>query len=209
MLNGGALVAIAVGILYEAALRLLEPAPVVGPTMVAVAAGGLLVNLVGLAVLHGGRDQDLNLRGAWLHVLSDALGSVGALLAGGLAWGWGWTWADPVASALIALLVLRASWSLLDEAVHVLMEGVPAHIDVGAVRGAIAGTTGVRDVHDLHVWTITSGMVAMSGHVVADGTVPSEALLRSLAGTLRARFGIAHTTLQIEPADFEEEPLHP
>jgi len=141
--------------------------------------------------------------------VSDALGSVGALVAGGLVWAYGWTWADPLASAVIALLVLRASWALLDEAVHVLMEGAPAHIDVDAVRAALCGTPGVREVHDLHVWTITSGMVAMSGHVVVDGTVEAPDLLRTLADNLRTRFDIAHTTIQIEPSGFEEGPLHP
>jgi cobalt-zinc-cadmium efflux system protein len=177
--------------------------------MMGVAAGGLVVNLLGLAVLAGGRHQDMNLRGAWLHVLSDALGSVGALVAGALVWWKGWTWADPVASAAIALLVLRASVALLNEAVHVLMEGAPAHIDVDAVRAAMLGTPGVRAVHDLHVWTITSGMVAMSGHVVMDGTVAGESLLATLAAGLRARFRIGHTTIQIEPVDFVEEGFHP
>lgn len=207
--NGGALVAIAVGILWEAGSRLLEPAVVAGPLMMGVAAGGLLVNLVGLAVLHGGRDQDMNLRGAWLHVLSDALGSLGALVAGGLVWAYGWSWADPVASAAIALLVLRASWSLLQEAVHVLMEGAPPHIDVDAVRAAMTGTPGVREVHDLHVWTITSGMVSMSGHVVLDGTVDGHDLLPVLVASLRERFGIAHTTIQIEPVECADDALHP
>ena len=151
--NGGALIAIAVGIVYEAVVRFMSPAAIEGPAMMVIAAGGLLVNLVGLAVLHGGRDQDLNLRGAWLHVLSDALGSVGALAAGGLVWWRGWTWTDPLASAIIAVLVLRSSWRLLDEAVHVLMEGAPAHIDVDELRRTVCATPGVRGVHDLHVWT--------------------------------------------------------
>jgi cobalt-zinc-cadmium efflux system protein len=210
VLNGGALIAIALGILWEAWQRLSAPAPIEGPLMMGVAAGGLVVNLIGLAVLAAGRHGNLNMRGAWLHVLSDALGSVGALAAGVAVWAAGWTWADPVASALIALLVLHASWSLLDEAVHVLMEGAPAHIDVDNVRAAMLGTAGVRDVHDLHVWTITSGLVAMSGHVVVDGAVEGPELLRALAVVLRARFGIAHTTIQIEPPGFEEEAgLHP
>lgn len=207
--NGGALIAIAVGIVYEAVVRLMSPAAIEGPAMMVIAAGGLLVNLVGLAVLHGGRDQDLNLRGAWLHVLSDALGSVGALAAGGLVWWRGWTWTDPLASAIIAVLVLRSSWRLLDEAVHVLMEGAPAHIDVDELRRTVCATPGVRGVHDLHVWTITSGMVAMSGHVVADGSVDGPTLLRRVADVLRARFGIGHTTIQVEPEGFEEEGIHP
>ncbi|MDP2315835.1 MAG: cation diffusion facilitator family transporter [Pseudomonadota bacterium] len=209
VVNGGALVAVALGILWEAAQRLSDPAPVVAPVMMAVAAGGLVVNLLGLAVLAGGRHQDMNLRGAWLHVLSDALGSVGALVAGALVWWKGWTWADPVASAAIALLVLHASYALLNEAVHVLMEGAPAHIDVGEVRAVMCGTPGVQAVHDLHVWTITSGMVAMSGHVVVDGTVDGHELLGTLAASLRSRFSIGHTTIQLEPVDFVEEGFHP
>jgi cobalt-zinc-cadmium efflux system protein len=209
VVNGGALVAVAIGILWEAWQRLAEPAPVVGPLMMAVAAGGLVVNLLGLAVLAGGRHQDMNLRGAWLHVLSDALGSVGALVAGALVWWKGWTWADPVASAAIALLVLHASWALLNEALHVLMEGSPPHIDVDLVRSAMCGTPGVHTVHDLHVWTITSGMVAMSCHVVVDGTVDGHELLGTLAASLRSRFEIGHTTIQIEPLDFVEEGFHP
>jgi cobalt-zinc-cadmium efflux system protein len=209
VVNGGALIAIAVGILYEAAVRLASPAPVTGPLMMGVAAGGLVVNLIGLAVLHRDAEGDLNLRGAWLHVVSDALGSAGALAAGAAVWAFGWTWADPVASAAIALLVLRASWSLLDEAVHVLMEGAPSHVDVDAVRAALCGADGVQGVHDLHVWTITSGMVALSGHVVVAPGVDQPALLRTLADSLRARFGIAHTTLQLEPPGFVEDGLHP
>ncbi len=209
VVNGGALVAVALGILWEAWHRLADPQPVIGPLMMGIAAGGLVVNLVGLAILAGGRHQDMNLRGAWLHVLSDALGSVGALVAGALVWWRGWLWADPVASAAIALLVLHASWALLNEAVHVLMEGAPAHIDVNEVRAAMCGTPGVRAVHDLHVWTITSGMVAMSGHVVVDGTVDSLELLATLAESLRARFSIGHTTIQIEPPGFVEEGFHP
>lgn len=209
VVNGGALVAVAIGILWEAWQRLAEPAPIAGPLMLGVAAGGLVVNLVGLAVLAGGRHQDMNLRGAWLHVLSDALGSVGAMIAGALVWWKGWFWADPVASAAIALLVLHASWALLNEALHVLMEGTPPHIDIDQLRSAMCATPGVQAVHDVHVWTITSGMVAMSGHVVMDGTVDSHALLATLATSLRVQFSIGHTTLQLEPEDFVEEGFHP
>ncbi len=210
--NGAALLAIAVGILWEAAGRLSQPVVVDAPVVVGVAAGGLLVNLAGLALLHGDREAGHNLRAAWLHVLSDALGSAGALLAGGLAWGFGWTWADPVASVLIALLVLRGAWVLLDEAVHVLMEGAPAHIDVDAVRAALQSVAGVRGVHDLHVWTITSGQVSLSAHVAVAADAPPGATLHALVATLRDRFGIRHATLQLEPPDFEEpdtEELHP
>ena len=211
-MNGAALLAIAVGILWEAAGRFSAPVPVEAPVVVGVAAGGLLVNLAGLALLHGDREAGHNLRAAWLHVLSDALGSAGALLAGGLTWAFGWGWADPLASVLIALLVLRGAWRLLDEAVHVLMEGAPAHIDVEAVRAALHGVPGVRGVHDLHVWTITSGQVSLSAHVAVDTGVAPGATLHALSGALRERFDIRHATLQLEPPDFEDahtEELHP
>jgi cobalt-zinc-cadmium efflux system protein len=222
-LNGAALLLISGGVLYEAWERLRAPPPVAGPLMMGVAAGGLVVNLIGLALLHARREDSLNLRGAWLHVLSDALGSLAALTAGGLAWGLGWTLADPVASVIIALLVLRGAWRLMDDAVHVLMEGAPPHIDVEAVRAALAAVPGVVAVHDLHVWTITSGMICVSVHVVvpdgaADGCKGPQRqreadagpeLLHRLSQLLRARFGIAHATIQIEPPGFEESDLHP
>jgi cobalt-zinc-cadmium efflux system protein len=208
-LNGAALFVIAAGVLYEAWERLSAPPPLAGPLMMAVAAGGLAVNLIGVALLHARRHDSLNLRGAWLHVLSDALGSVAAIVAGGLAWAFGWTLADPVASVIIALLVLRGAWQLLDDAVHVLMEGAPPHIDVDAVRAALAAEPGVVAVHDLHVWTITSGMVCMSGHVVALPEDVGPALLRRVSDLLRERFGIAHSTIQVEPPGFEEPGLHP
>jgi cobalt-zinc-cadmium efflux system protein len=213
--NGGALVAISLGILWEAIQRWGHPHPVDGPSVVAIAVGGGVVNLVGMALLHAGRDSNLNMRGAWLHMVSDTLGSVGAVLAGLGAWKLGWTWADPLASVAIALLVLRSAWSLLDDAVHVLMENAPAHIDTNDVRATLAEHPGVVGVHDLHVWTITSDMIAMSGHVVAQEAILATpgggtALLRELAERLRARFGIDHATLQVEPEGFDAHPeLHP
>ncbi|MBD0319048.1 MAG: cation transporter, partial [Gemmatimonadetes bacterium] len=139
LLNGSTLIAISIFIFVEAFRRLSDPQPVQGALVMWIAVGGLLVNLVGLRVLHGGRDQNLNVRGAWLHMLTDALGSVGAI-AGGLAvWAFGWRWADPAVSIAIAVLVLYSSWHLLKESVGVLLEGTPAHIDLSAVRGAMLG----------------------------------------------------------------------
>ena len=204
MANGAALVAVAGGIFFEALERLGAPTEVQGGAMMAIAAGGLAVNGIGLAILHSGRDQSLNLQGAWLHVLSDALGSVGAILAGALVWAFDWRWADPAASIVIGVLVVRAAWSLLREAVAVLMEGAPGHIDVDEVRAALRGTEGVESVHDLHVWTITSGLVSLSCHVCAVEDVPPRDLLTRLRALLSERFGIEHVTIQIEPPDFEE-----
>ncbi len=204
--NGGALVAIALSVLVEAAQRVATPSPVHGEAMTAVALGGLLINLGGVALLHGSRDASLNLRGAWLHAASDALGSVAALIAGIVAIGGGPAWADPVAGAAIALLVLRAAWRLLDDAVHVLMEGAPATVDVMALRRALLAEPGVRGVHDLHVWTITSGLIAMSGHVVTEDGAFNPDLLARLGHVVRTRFGVQHATIQLEPPGYDEAP---
>lgn len=163
--NGATLVAISVFVFVEAYQRLGEPPEVQGALMMTVAVGGLIINLVGLKILHGGKTESLNMHGAWLHVLTDALGSVGAILAGALIWAFGWYWADPAASVVIALLVLYSAWALLRETVAVLMEGAPGHLDVDAIRSAVWSIDRVESVHDLHVWTITSGMVALSTHV--------------------------------------------
>jgi cobalt-zinc-cadmium efflux system protein len=204
VVNGAALLAVSGFIVAEAWERLAAPAPVRGALMLAVAAGGLIVNGVGIALLHGEREASLNLRAAFLHVLGDALGSAAAVVAGVLIWWRGWTWTDPVASVLIALLVIRASWKLLVEAVGVLLEGAPGHVDVDAVREAIRAAPGVAAVHDLHVWTITSGLVALSCHVVQAEGVDPRATLAGVHALLREGHGIHHATVQVEPAGFDE-----
>lgn len=203
LVNGATLLAIALSIVVEAVARLSAPSPLAPKLMMAVAAGGLVNNLLCLAILHAGREESLNTRGAWLHVLGDALGSVGALASGALVLAFGWTWADPVASALIAVLIARSSYALLRETVGVLMEHAPAHVDVDAVREALVGHPKVEEVHDLHVWTITSGLVCLSAHVVARTTAEEQRdTLASLTTLLRDRFGIEHVTIQIEHAAF-------
>jgi cobalt-zinc-cadmium efflux system protein len=207
LVNGATLVAISVYIFIEAYERVGEPPEVQGALMMGIAVGGLVINLMGLWILNAGKSESLNVRGAWLHVLTDALGSVGAIVAGGLIWAFGWNWADPVASVLIGLLVIYSSWALLKETVAVLMEGAPGHIDVDEVRDAIRGVEGVGAVRDLHVWTITSGMVALSAHVEAAGARPHGALLREVQDTLHEAFEIDHSTIQIDPAGFEKREL--
>jgi cobalt-zinc-cadmium efflux system protein len=202
MVNGALLIAVSAYIVVEAIQRLRDPESVHGQMMMGVAVGGLLINLVCLGILHRDRHRSLNMHGAWLHVLSDALGSVGAIVAGGLVAWFGWDWADPVASAIIAILIVHASWRLLAEAVSVLMESVPKGIDIDEVTAAIAMTAGVRGIHDLHIWTITSGMESLSAHVVVDDDVVHADVLRSLGAMLLDQFGIDHTTIQIEPSDF-------
>ena len=199
--NGALLIAISLLIGVEAVKRLASPHEVQGAGLVAVALGGLVMNVVCLQVLAPAREGNLNMRGAWLHVLSDALGSVGAIVAGVLVLAFGWTWADPVASLLIGVLVVGSSYALLKESMAVLMEGAPGHIDVDEVRDAMAAVPGVVAVHDLHVWTITSGLESLSGHVIAAPGTSRDELLVALRELLHARFGLSHVTLQMEPGD--------
>lgn len=206
--NGAALVAISAWVVVEALRRFRNPPEVDAPVMMAIAAGGLAVNLIGLRILSGGRDESLNVRGAWLHVLTDALGSVQAIAAGGLIWAFGWDWADPAASILISLLVVYSAWHLLRDTVGVLMEGTPSHIDLDDVRNTLAGLPGVEGVHDLHVWTITSGMEALSAHLVVEDPTCAGSLLRTVRTSLHDRFGIHHATVQIEPEHCEEHASH-
>jgi cobalt-zinc-cadmium efflux system protein len=159
-------------------------------------------------MLHGDHATDLNVRGAWLHVLGDALGSVGAIAAGALVAAFGWYGADPLFSALIALLIVWSSWNLIREATNILLEGTPAHINLAAVEDAIRHTAGVEDVHDLHVWTIKSGHEALSAHVIHAPEVAQPELLRALRSRLHEQFGVGHLTIQMETGDFEDEPFH-
>lgn len=205
--NAATLIAISLFIFAEAWERFHKPQPVAGMTVMVIAVGGLAVNVTGLLILHGGRDESLNIRGAWLHLLTDALGSVGAILGGLAIWAFGWAWADPAVSVAIAVLVLYSSWHLLKESVGVLLEGTPPHIDLPAVRAAMLEVDGVEDVHDLHVWTITSGLEALSAHVVVGERMErrhSGEILADLHCVLHDRFGLHHLTIQIEPRDFEE-----
>ena len=198
LVNGSTLVGIALVILVEAIGRLRHPVAVEGPLMLAIACGGLLINLGGLYLLRGGQHGNLNLRGAWLHVLTDALGSAQAIGAAAIIWAFGWTWVDPVASILIALLVVYSSWSLLRQSVEVLMEGTPAHLDPDAVLEALRGVTDVEDVHDFHLWSITSGFVALSAHLVVPTTADTREVLRRAQRCLSQEFGIRHATLQLD-----------
>ena len=208
LVNGVSLVVVALLIFREAWERLGAPPEVRSFEMGLVAAGGLVVNLICARLLHGNHHGDLNMHGAWLHVIGDALGSVGAITAAVLVSLYGWTWADPVCSVLIALLIVWSSWKLIREATNVLLEGTPAHINLAAVETAILDTEGVEDVHDLHVWTITSGREALSAHVVTAASVRQPELLKELREKLRDRFRLDHLTIQLETMDFEDETFH-
>jgi cobalt-zinc-cadmium efflux system protein len=205
--NATTLIAISIWIFIEAAARLRAPEPVQGALVMLIALGGLLVNGAGAALLHGGREHSLNVRGAWLHLLTDAIGNVGVIAGGAAVWAFGWRWADPVVSVLIGLLVIWSSWGLLRDSVAVLLEGTPGHISVDDVRAAVLAIPDVEEVHDLHVWTITSGLEALSCHVVVGGREErrvSGEILADVHRVLHDRFGLHHLTVQIEPRGFKE-----
>jgi cobalt-zinc-cadmium efflux system protein len=212
--NGLLLLAVAVYVLVEALRRIGQPPQIGAGLMLVVASVGLVVNLGSLAVLYGGRDDSLNVRGAFLEVLADALGSVAVIVAAIVIATTGWTPADIVASAVIGFLVVPRAWHLLREAFDVLLEAAPRGVDLGEVRTHILGVDGVLDVHDLHAWTITSGLPVLSAHVV----VTDEALaaghggrvLDALCSCLGEHFDLEHCTFQLEAEAHagHEAPVH-
>ena len=216
LVNGVVLWVIVVFITLEAWRRLFAPPPVAGGGMLALATVGLAVNAYVASQLREHRQHSLNLRGAYLHVLSDLLGSVGAAVAGATILLTGWNAADAIASALIAALILFSSWSLVREAVDVLMEAVPSHVDVDALRRALEGVPGTDEVHDLHVWSLTTGRCALSAHVVVRECDPGngaehgdDAILAAMAELCARDFRIEHVTIQIEhESRLHTEPAH-
>jgi cobalt-zinc-cadmium efflux system protein len=197
LINGAVLLMASGFILWESFRRLSAPEPVAGGLMLVVAVQGLVVNAVSAWLLHGSAHHSMNIRAAYLHVLGDLLGSLGTVAAGVLIRFTGWQAADPIASILVTLLVVRSSWHLVRESVDVLLESTPSHISLGAVRERLGGVAGVAAVHDLHVWTVTSGMIAMSAHAVVPRDVDHQRVLRDAVAAMRD-FGIHHCTVQIE-----------
>jgi cobalt-zinc-cadmium efflux system protein len=190
---------------WEAAWRLQNPAPVAGTTMIVVAAIGVAINGLTAILFLGGHKHDLNIRGAFLHMAADALVSLGVVVTGALYLWRGWTWIDPVASIAIALVIIAGTWSLFKQSLHLLFDGVPAHIELGAVRAALLELPQVTALHDLHVWALASMETALTAHrVVAAGDEPRDALLREATQRLRERFGIAHVTLQVETETYDD-----
>jgi cobalt-zinc-cadmium efflux system protein len=199
--NGVALTVISLLIFYEALRRVKEPPEVQGLEMMLIATGGLVVNVVSAWLLHSASAQNLNMRGAFLHVISDALGSVGAIAAGVVIWQWGWVLADPIISFVLSLLIIYSSWQLIRESVNVLLEGAPSHISIRAVIEMMEKVKGVVEVHDLHVWTIASGKEALSAHVTIEAGASQKSVLAALQDRLRTEFNIGHVTVQIESPD--------
>ncbi len=203
VLNGVTLIFIALYIFYEAIQRFQNPADVASTGMLIIASIGLLVNIfVAWMMMRGGNvEENLNMRGAYLHVLSDMLGSIGAIIAALLIIYFGWVWADPLASVIVAALVLRSGYHVTKAGIHVLMEGTPQNVDLDDVIQTIQNTKGIQSVHDLHVWSITSGLNALSCHAVVDddqlSIADSERLLRQIEKDLEHQ-NIHHMTIQLE-----------
>ena len=205
LLNGAVLLLVSGLIVWEAFSRLQRPEELQGGVMLVVAIGGLLVNAASAAILHPVHGHSLNARGAYLHVLGDLLGSVGTVAAALIIRWTGWLAADPIASIVVTLLVVRSAWRLVREAVNVLLEATPAHISLGSVRDGLQGIAGIESVHDLHVWTVTSGMVAMSAHAVVPEPAENQKVLEAAVAAMK-RLGISHVTLQVERDSICEAP---
>jgi cobalt-zinc-cadmium efflux system protein len=204
--NGIFLVLIGIYILYESYQRFLEPPEVKSLPMLLIAVTGLLANVVTAGLLFKSRHANLNLRGAFLHVLGDTLGSVGAILAGFLMMLRGWYLADPIVSMLVGGLILYSSCDLMKESVDVLLEGAPRHLKVMNILKDLGSIRGVVSVHDLHVWSITSGLTAMSCHIVMKTDEEATLVLAESSHLMREKYKILHTTIQIE---FENWSAHP
>lgn len=207
LINGATLLGISGWIVIEATLRLRQPEPVGGTLMLVVAAAGLVANAIAALLLHPVNKSSMNVRGAYLHILGDLLASVGTIGAAIVIRFTGWLHADPIASLLTTALIVRGAWSLVRESVDVLLESTPSHIALNEVRAALEGIPAVESVHDLHVWTVTSGVVALSAHaIVRDADRQQDVLER--ACDLMGQLGIHHITVQIERREMSERERH-
>lgn len=201
LLNGVALIVIALVICKEAWQRWSSPPEVHYGLMALVATGGLVINVIGARALHG-HQHNINVRAAYLHVLGDLLGSIGALAAAGLIAWRGWLWADPAASVVIAIVIVFGAVRLVKESVNVLMEGAPSHLDSTEVRSCLEEVSGVCEVHDLHLWSLGGNRPILTAHLVLDHSRTPDEVLRTATNCLGERFGIKHSTLQLEAPDY-------
>ena len=207
--NGTILVLICGYIFYEAYQRFVEPSEVRGSLMLGVAAVGLLANLVGILILRSASRDNLNVRGAFLHMWGDTISSVGVIVAGVIILATGWTIVDPIISIFIGLLILRGAVKLVLESSDILLEAVPKHLDVTQISNALREIEGVRDVHDMHLWTITSGIYALSCHLLIEDRMVSSSsrIVEEVNQALSQKFGIGHSTLQLECEECENSPV--
>ena len=207
--NGAILILISVYIFYEAYQRFVEPPEVRGGLMLTVAAIGLVANLVGILILRSASRDNLNVRGAFLHMWGDTVSSIGVIAAGIIILVTGWTTADPIISIVIGLLILRGAVALVLESSDILLEAVPKHLDVVRISNAVSRIKGVRDIHDVHLWTITSGMYALSCHVLIEDQMVSNStqIVGEINQSLSREFGIGHSTLQLECEECQNSPV--
>jgi cobalt-zinc-cadmium efflux system protein len=201
--NAMVLLLVTGAIAWEAVLRLLKPEPAAGVTIMAVAAVGVAINGFTAMLFMSGRKDDLNIRGAFQHMASDALIALGVVVTGGLILLTHWLWLDPVISLAISGVIVWGTWSLMRESLDLALQAVPAAVDEGAVRGYLAALPGVTEVHDLHIWGMSTTETALTAHLVRPGAVLDDALLKEACEGLRDRFRIGHATLQVEA-----DPIH-
>jgi len=206
-LNGATLLLISVWIIWEAFNRLRTPEPVRGGLMLAVAVLGLVANAISAWVLRPQNDDNMNVRGAYLHILGDLLGFVGTIVAAVLIHTLGWVAADTIASIVVSALILRGAWALVRDSVDVLLESTPSHISAASVRDQLVAIPGIESVHDLHVWTVTSNVIAMSVHAIVREPERHQHVLEHVLDAMRL-FGISHVTVQLERKEMYERELH-
>lgn len=195
-------------LLWEAGHRLKTPVPTEGLTIITVAAIGVLINGLTAWLFMAGRDSDINIRGAYLHMAADTLVSLGVVAAGAMYLWTGWTWLDPAMSMGVALVIIIGSWSLFKQSLHLLFDGVPDHIDLPAVQAWLLGLPGVAAVHDLHIWAMSTTDVALTAHLIMPEGHPGDAFLTEMAEELEEHFGISHPTVQIELAQTDQGCAH-
>jgi cobalt-zinc-cadmium efflux system protein len=198
LFNAALLVGMSIFIVLESYERFQSPVPIKADTMMLIATGGMIVNILAAWLLHGDMHSNMNIRGAYLHVLGDLLGSIGAIAAGGLILFFHWNWADPLISVLISLLVLYSAVGLMRDSVNVLLEGCPAHINVEDIRAAMLGFDGVEAVHHLHVWNINLQRIVLTAHLVVQPGAFTGEMLSQVQESLKTRFGLSHVTPQLE-----------
>jgi len=204
--NGIFLIVLTAWIVWESIQRFYQPNPIQSTTMLIVAILGLLVNIVVFKVLHSAGESNINVRGALLHVLGDLLGSVGAIIAALIIWQWGILWVDPLLSLLVSVLILRSAYHVIKDASHILLEGKPQEIDTGEVRQDLMAMEGVVDIHHLHLWSISEQEPLMTFHALITDESDSDELLELMLTDLKAKYGIAHATIQIERTSCRENP---
>jgi cobalt-zinc-cadmium efflux system protein len=197
--NAVLLFGVAAWVVVEAVHRFTDPPEVPGLPLMLTALAGLAANLVVFGLLREGAKESINLRGAYLEVISDTVGSIGVLIAGAVMLVWGWPYADPIIAIAIGLFILPRTWSLGRQAVRILVQAAPSHVDVAAIRSELASLEGVQDVHDVHVWTLTSGMEVGSAHLTVDAECDPAVVLTQAQKLLAERHNLAHFTLQVEP----------